>query len=299
MRDDTWSTYSQPHRFSGQAFLSPSPRQWLRARVRLISDDPAAFPTLRSLTFVANAPIITAGLTGRVFPREAAMDSLQGFRYTIAPVAFNSRDTGFDRVLILLPPGGGQDAAFIGASVGEAEVAATGLLRGDSLLVELPPPLVRRDSVSIAFSTRLSHSPTTFKAFVFNSAAGDNLQGVVPAEFGADLVFVPEAVAGGSLIRNVEHTRLITPNGDGANDQCELQFTVVKTERAPQVQVFTLDGQPVVELASQGLPGRRVRYVWDGQSAGRAVPPGVYVLRIAIEADARADRAYRLVHVAY
>ena len=299
VRDDTWSTYSQPHRFSGQAFLSPSPRQWLRARVRLISDDPAAFPTLRSLTFVANAPIITAGLTGRVFPREAFMDSLQGFRYTIAPVAFNSRDTGFDRALILLPPGGGRDAAFIGASVGGAEVAATGLLQGDSLLVELPPPLVRRDSVAIAFSTRLSHSPTTFKAFVFNSAAGDNLQGVVPAEFGADLVFVPEAVAGGSLIRNVEHTRLITPNGDGANDQCELQFTVVKTERAPQVQVFTLDGQPVVELASQGLPGRRVRYVWDGQSAGRAVPPGIYVLRIAIEADARADRAYRLVHVAY
>ena len=299
VRDDTWSAYSQPHRFSGQAFLSPSPRQWLRARVRLISDDPAAFPTLRSLTFVANAPVITAGLTGRVFPGEAALDTLQTFRYTIAPVAFNSRDTGFDRALILLPPGGGQDAAFVGASVGGAEVAATGLLRGDSLLVELPPPLVRRDSVAIAFSTRLSHSPTVFNAFVFNAAASDNLQGVVPAEFGADLVFVPEAVASGSFIRNVEHTGSITPNGDGANDLYELQFTIVKTEQTPQVQVFTLAGQPVVELARQGLPGRRVRYVWDGRSASGAVPPGIYVLRIAIEADARADHAYRLVHVAY
>ena len=224
---------------------------------------------------------------------------MQTFRYTLAPVAFNSRDAGFDRTLILLPPGGGQDVAFIRAFVGGAEVAATSLLRGDSLLVELPPPLVRRDSVAIAFSARLSHSPTVFNAFVFNSAEVDNLQGVVPAEFGADLVFVPEVVASGSLIRNVEHTRSITPNGDGANDQCELNFTVVKTEQVPQVQVFTLDGRPVVELASQGLPGRRVRYVWDGRSAGRAVPPGVYVLRIVIEADARADRAYRLVHVAY
>ena len=130
MRDDTWSAYSQPHRFSGQTFLSPSPRQWLRARVRLISDDPAVFPTLRSLTFVANAPVITAGLTGRVFPREAVMDSLQAFRYTIAPLGFSSRDAGFDRALILLPPGSGRDAAFISASVGGAEVAATGLLRG-------------------------------------------------------------------------------------------------------------------------------------------------------------------------
>lgn len=299
VRDDTWSAYSQPHRFSGQAFLSPSPRQWLRARVRLISDDPAAFPTLRSLVFVANAPVITAGLTGRVFPREAAMDSLQAFRYTIAPVAFRRQDPGFDRALILLPPGSGSDAAFISASVGGAEVAATGSLREDSLWVELPPPLVRRDSVAIAFSARLSHSPTVFNAFVFNSAASDNLQGVVPAEFGADLVFVPEAVAGGSLIRNVEHTRAITPNGDGANDQCELQFTVVKTEQAPQVQVFTLDGRPVVELASQGSPGRRARYVWDGRRAGRPVPPGTYVLRVALTADARVDRVYRLVHVAY
>ena len=299
VRDDTWSAYSQPHRFSGQAFLSPSPRQWLRARVRLISDDPAVFPTLRSLTFVANAPVITAGLTGRIFPREAAMDSLQTFRYTIAPVGFSSRDAGFDRALILLPPGSGRDAAFISASVGGDEVTATGLLRGDSLLVELPPPLVRRDSVAIAFSARLSHSPTVFNAFVFNSTAEDNLQGVVPAEFGADLVFVPEAVAGGSLIRNVEYTRSITPNGDGTNDQCELNFTVVKTEQAPRVQVFTLDGRPVVELASQGPPGRRVHYVWDGRSPDRAVPPGIYVLRIAIEADARADRVYRLVHVVY
>lgn len=299
VRDDTWSAYSQPHRFSGQAFLSPSPRQWLRARVRLISDDPAAFPTLRSLSFVANAPVITAGLTGRIVPREAAMDSLQAFRYTIAPVAFRSQDPGFDRVLVLLPPGSGRDAAFISASVGRAEVAATGSLRGDSLLVELPPPFVRRDSVAIAFAARLSHSPTVFNAFVFNSAASDNRQGVVPAEFGADLVFVPEAVASGALIRNVEHTRAITPNGDGANDQCELQFTVVKTEQAPQVQVLTLDGRPLVELASQGAPGRRTRYVWDGRSAGRPVPPGLYVLRIALAADAHIDRVYRLVHVAY
>ena len=121
----------------------------------------------------------------------------------------------------------------------------------------------------------------------------------MPAEFGADIVFVPEAVAGGSLIRNVEHTRSITPNGDGTNDLCQLEFTVVKTEQAPQVQVFTLDGRPVIELTSQGAPSRRFRYVWDGRSADRAVPPGIYVLRIAIEADARADRAYRLVHVAY
>ena len=77
---------------------SPSPRQWLQARVTLSSDDPEVFPTLRSLTFIANDPVITSGLSGYVFPREAALDSLMEFRYTIKPVSFRSTDVGFDHV---------------------------------------------------------------------------------------------------------------------------------------------------------------------------------------------------------
>ena len=83
---------------------------------------------------------------------------------------------------------------------------ATSSLRGDSLWVQLPPPVVKRDSVNIAFATRVFASPTVFETFVFNSSQEDNGQGVVPAELGADQVFVPEAVQGASLIRNLRHS---------------------------------------------------------------------------------------------
>ena len=120
IRDPSWSDWSNPHRLSGQAFQSPSPRQWLQARVTLSSDDPEVFPTLRSLTFIANDPVITSGLSGYVFPREAALDSLMEFRYTIKPVSFRSTDVGFDQVLIVLPPGS-TEAELVSATVGGGE----------------------------------------------------------------------------------------------------------------------------------------------------------------------------------
>ncbi len=296
-RDDTWSSWSLPHRFSGQEFQSPSPRKWLRVRVRLGSDNPEVMPTLRSLRFVANSPVISAGLTGKIYPREAAIDSLQEFRYTIIPEAFSSTDAGFDQVIIALPPGI-EDADFVAATVRGNAVDATALLRGDSLFVQLPPPAVKRDSVEITFRTRLSASPTTFNTFVVNSAQEENTQGIVPAEFGANLVFVPAAVDGGSLVRKVSHTALITPNLDGINDRYELNFTVVKTDREPQVHIFTLSGQHVITLKNQSLEGR-ARYVWDGKSAGTTVPPGIYIVRIEVDTDARNERVHQLVHVAY
>jgi hypothetical protein len=298
VRDDTWSSWSQPHRFSGQEFQSPSPRQWLRARVRLISEDPEVIPTLRALRFVANSPVVSAGLLGRIWPREAAIDSLQEFRYTIVPEAFSSADAGFDRVLIALPPGS-TDAEFSGATVRGNPVAATAALYADSLWVQLPPPTVRRDSVEITFKTRISNSPTTFNTFVLNSEQEENAQGVVPSEFGADLVYVPDAVDGLSLVRKVEHTELFTPNSDGVNDRYELSFTVVKTDKKPRVHIYTLGGQHVAELDNQNLQGNRSRYIWDGRSAGSTVPPGVYIMRIEVDTDAFDERVHRLVHVAY
>ena len=121
---------------------------------------------------------------------------------------------------------------LLAAWVGGQQVEASSSLRGDSLWVQLPPPVVKRDSVNIAFTTRVFASPTVFETFVFNSSQEDNGQGVVPAELGADQVFVPEVVQGASLIRNLRHSELFTPNGDAVNDLYELSFTVVKTDKA-------------------------------------------------------------------
>lgn len=298
IRDASWSTWSNPHRFSGQAFQSPTPRQWLQARVALISDDPKVFPKLRSLTFVASDPVISSGLSGGVSPREAALDSLTEFRYIIKPQAFSRADPGFDRVLIALPLGGA-GADLVRTTVGGAEIAATSALQGDSLLVQLPPPVVRRDSVEIVFTTRVFTSPTVFEAFVFNSAQADNTQGVLPVVLGADQVFVPDAVAAEKLVRKLSHRDVFTPNQDGTNDLYRLSFIVVKTQKQPRVRIFALNGVQVAELSNHNPTGDRAQYAWDGTTASGTAPPGVYLVHISVSADAGEEVVQKLVHLAY
>ncbi len=298
IRDDTWSSWSLPHRFSGQEFQSPSPRQWLRSRVRLISTDGENMPTLHSLRFVASAPVVAAGLQGQIFPHEAALDSLQEFRYTITPGGVSGRDVGFDRVILNLPPGS-DDVELVRTTVRGADVVATSQVLGDSLIVQLPPPVVRRDSVEIIFRSRLAISPTVFTAFVLNSEQEDNSQGVVPAEFGADQVHLPEAVAGRSLVRSLTHTAVFTPNGDGVNDEYLLSFTIVKTSREPRVLVYDLAGRLVAELSDQTPQATRASFSWVGDGGGQRVAPGIYIVRIEVDSDARDEHVHKTVNVVY
>jgi hypothetical protein len=298
VRDESWTSWSEPRRTSGQAFSSPSPRRWLRVRVRLISDDPEAMPTLRSLTFVARDPVISAGLSGGILPREAALDSLQEFLFTIRPVGFSARDPGFDQVVIALPAGSA-GAEFAGVTVRGREIDARAEVRNDSLVVQLPPPAVRRDSVEIRFRARLYQSPSVFSTVVGNSALPESGQGVAPERFGANQVFVPEAVTGGGLIRRLTHSGMVTPNADGVNDEYRLSFTIVKTDRRPRVRIFALDGTQMAELASVDEQLGKWRYVWDGRRAGITVPPGIYLALIEVGADARDETASKLIHVVY
>jgi hypothetical protein len=224
---------------------------------------------------------------------------VQEFRYLIRPNRFQGTDPGFDQVLITIPPQAGE-AWLVGARVGGKEVAATGQLRGDSLLVSLPPPAVQGDSVEIAFKTRVFHNPTVFEAFVRHSSQADNAQGVVPAALGMDQVFVPQAVEAVSFFQNLVAAAAFTPNGDGVHDLFQLSFNVVKTSREPRVRILSLDGSAVAELRSATPTAGRARYTWDGRGAdGQLVAPGIYLAHIRIETDARDEALYRVVSVIY
>jgi hypothetical protein len=302
VRDPTWSGWSLPHRFSGQDFLSPTPRRWLRVRARLISDDPEAMPSLRSLSLVMNTPVVGNGLSGQILPREAALDSLQEFRYLIKPNRADRNDLGFDQVLIALPPGSASqgESGLLSARVRGQEVEARGQWRGDSLLVSLPPPAVKGDSVEVVFQARLFQNPTVFEAFVANSSQADNSQGVVPVSLGADQVYVPQVQEAGSFFQRLSASPVCTPNGDGANDLFRLSFNVVKTARQPAVGIHRLDGALVRELVNATPGSGRASYTWDGGDArGERVPPGLYLARLHLKADAGDETLYRLVRVAY
>lgn len=286
-----WSGWSRTYLRSGQPFLSPSPRKYVQLQVKLKSDTPDTAATLRSITVNFDNPLLRGGVTGRVLPREAALDSLQRFSYVFKPG--RGTGTGFDEVLIRVPRAIEQLKLHIGET--ETEPVAIAML-GDSLSVTMPT-LVRRDSVTVSFKTRLLEAATRFDSWVRNTNTGI-LQGVREDETGVISVYVPTA-AEGSIIHNFELSpTVVTPNGDGFNDHLEVRFILLKVETQPEVEIFSLNGQRV-GVFREVDDGDNV-HIWNGRNQmGNLVPPGAYICRLRVPADAGDEVMHRIITVAY
>ena len=78
-----WSPWSEPHRSPGEAFRSPTPRQFLRLRVSLSNDDPKLTPVLHSLTVHFGDALVQRGIDAEIFPREGEVGEWQEFSYRL------------------------------------------------------------------------------------------------------------------------------------------------------------------------------------------------------------------------
>ena len=98
------------------------------------------------------------------------------------------------------------------------------------------------------------------------------------------------------MIRNLDLSPgIVTPNGDGVNDQLEIRFVLTKVRAEPDVEIFSLSGQLVRVLeAADGV------HAWDGRDqAGQLVPPGAYICQLRVSADAGDEVLHRIIDVAY
>jgi len=69
--------------------------------------------------------------------------------------------------------------------------------------------------------------------------------------------------------------------------------------RLLQLRFFDLSGRLVREMDQEIVAGRQ-QFVWDGRDElGRLVSPGIYVLRMELEGDARSENVSRIVSVVY
>ena len=97
-------------------------------------------------------------------------------------------------------------------------------------------------------------------------------------------------------------TPVITPNGDGANDVVEIDFVLAQFSGELEIEagVYDLSGRRVRQLVGETRPAGAYLEMWDGRDAGGAmVPPGLYLLRFSVKADAKAIETAKLIGVAY
>jgi hypothetical protein len=289
-RGSDWSGWSTVYSSQNEVFLSPSPRRFVQLQVRLGNDDPDVAPLLRNIVLHFDDALISGGVRSRILPREAAFDSLQTFTYVIKPT-FRFGDEGFDHVTIQVPA----PVADVEVRVGGDPVAPMAVkMVADSLRIDLPER-IQGDSVEVLFQTRIQENATVFQGWV--SIVGDLLQqGVQPEEQHSATVFVPSVAGFSGLIRSVDVTPVITPNGDGVNDEASIRFALAKVESTPpEVTLHDITGRRVSVATARGD-----EFVWDGRDeSGQLLPPGAYLCRISVAADIGERAEHRIISLVY
>ena len=181
-------------------------------------------------------------------------------------------------------------------------------------------PLVsEHDAVlKIHFVSRVLSFSTTFEGRAL-LAAEEAFQGVIPGDVGAlaegdvsyksDVTVLSPSVTTGSLIGNmVLATPIVTPNGDAVNDLLQLSYEILAVVGSAQIKVdvFDMAGRNVRTLLdADGDNGvydamRLPELDWDGRDTyGALVTPGIYIVQVRIEGDARSSAVVRPVGVSY
>ena len=296
-----WSPWSLPYEYSGARFQSPSPRSYAQIQVELISDDPQRAPTLSSVALEFTDPAAEQ-IVAEIVPRVATPGQTEEFSYFIRP-SFGSGTRGFDQILIRVPT----HPVFRGLKLNHEEIEPVAVrATADSLVLTLPTPMRSAQLIEVNFATQVFLNATLFEGFVRRSAEPDSWQQIDPGdaspdELGDDLrVFLP---AGSSGLRTPTiKPSVITPNGDGRNEQLTVRFALVGLEASRQLRaaVYDLGGRLVAQLRDESGSSGEYVLLWDGRDwAGNRVPPGVYLFRLSIDSDEPTREFTRLVGVAY
>ena len=182
----------------------------------------------------------------------------------------------------------------------------------DSLWVHLPDVIkttTRNVLLEVKFEAQLFGFSTFFDGFIGSSSVPRSWQRVDDGD--ANGVTDSErtivlALEGNKILDNiVVDPEIITPNGDGINDETSISFSVLRvgSPTTVQVQIYDLSGNIVRELLNDSLPSGRYTVTWAGvDKSGDLVPLGIYIIRINVDSDSGSvedTSVIRLVHVAY
>ena len=315
-----WSDWSEEYDFSGSPITSPSPREYLMLQAWLTTDDPHQAASLQSIRLNFLNPLarqVRGELEPALVAELGAIDTLSLF----VKAEFLRSGPGMDQIRLYAH---GVDLDFQLLRMGRESQWETGPVAelgpsdlelvpagSDSLWVRLNSALgTDIDLIEVRFATTLFRPGAILQAELGNSSAADRWQRVDPGDATA------LASSQGMLLRGpLEDGRvmgpltisapILTPNGDGINDEARFEFSVFRLggQRAVKTRLYDLGGGLVRTWEERrSLVSGSYSVRWSGHDqSGRLVPPGTYLLEIEVDADADVSsrKAHRLIHVAY
>ncbi|SVC27563.1 uncharacterized protein METZ01_LOCUS280417, partial [marine metagenome] len=299
-----WSNWSETYFTSGEAFKSPSPRQYALAEVRLKSSDPSRAASIRALNLHFAPPLVDEAVAELWPLRQIEPGADEEFTLYIHPT-FSENNPGFDRIVLRSSSAAPIEIVEVRAGpesllrLGAGQVLWPGPLqfeRGEEKAAELvfPEPVHRETLYAIRLRTRVFLGNTQFSAQLLNATFPARAQ-QISAGNATELVTSQSLVAvadlnGRRLLEEVNITPpLCTPNDDGINDELEISAKVfaVEGDGHLRIELFDLGGHHLRDLSQERLrPSGEYSIRWDGRDGrGHIVPPGAYLLRLKLETD--------------
>ena len=336
VKDDlvNWSPFSTPYPESaangpGVTILSPSPRRYFQFQVSFQSNALEAARVLKSLSFELLSPPFADEVIGEVFPREVELAKTTSFTYAVRPVMETGSLSGFDTIEIFTPIRvesidsieilNGEEVVAEQSFAGLDDASNAGgfqivSVADDKFVMRFP---VQKDDVLIRihFQTQVLTYSTNFTAAIRLYDEPAIAQAIVPgdaatlgddddADLSGTTVLSPTVLSRARLLDQVAMVPAVfSPNGDQINDVATVSYNLLSLDvpRPVTIGVYDLGGR-LIRVVHDGaeLNGRYEDKTWDGRDdQGQLVPPGLYIVSIAVEGDAQQDEQSRTVGVAY
>ena len=302
--DRDWSAWSPPYaQLLNSPINSPDNRRYLQFQFKLLSSSLQHKAVIDSVVFNYTVPALADSVIAEISPATATLGQENEFTYHLRSVV-SSGNRGFDTVIIHTPfaaraTGVRVDGVEIDNFTSESDLGR--------LQVSFPDERITRSGqeVAVRFASLVTVSGTEFRGEVADSQSDAFPQRVAFGDAAAEVddnTLVVSARIDDQLFTGVVFSSaVITPNGDGINDQITLDYILLKATHEVEVEVvvYDLSGRPVHRLYQARDRSGPNQVSWDGRDDAGAVPPGMYLLRLKAATDAGIATQMRSIAVVY
>ena len=307
IRENTrdWSTWSPPYaQLENAEINAPDNRRYFQFQFRLLSGSLLDKAVVDSVVISYTTPAIADSVIAEISPTTAILGQENDFTYHLRSVTANDK-RGFDTVIIRTPFA----ARATGLSIDGIEINDFTWQGEDGRLqVAFPNNRITRSgqAIDVRFTSLMTISGTEFRGEVADSQSDAFPQRIIfgnANEEAVDNTLVVSARIDNKLFTGVDFSSdIITPNGDGINDQIALKYVLLKATDPVGVQViiYDLSGREVRRLYNARDSSGPNQVAWDGRADDNTtVPPGLYLIRLEANTDAGDATQMRSVAVVY
>ena len=307
IRENTrdWSTWSPPYsQLENAEINAPDNRRYFQFQFKLLSGSLLDKAVVDSVVISYTTPAIADSVIAEISPTTAILGQENDFTYHLRSVTANDK-RGFDTVIIHTP----FTAQATGLSIDGIEINDFTWQGEDGRLqVAFPNNRITRSgqAIDVRFTSLMTISGTEFRGEVADSQSDAFPQRIIfgnANEEAVDNTLVVSARIDNKLFTGVDFSSaIITPNGDGINDQIALEYVLLKATDPVGVQViiYDLSGREVRRLYDARDSSGPNQVAWDGRADDNTtVPPGLYLIHLEANTDAGDATQMRSVAVVY